>query len=88
MNRRDLFKRLAAAGLVLAAPEAVRRYWQLDQTMVPSFQRLVAIGDWTTETGRFDASRMSFDKIIVGASTWPDRTYGTIIINGKRYPLV
>ena len=33
MNRRDLFKRLAAIGIVAAVPESLQRYWQLDQTM-------------------------------------------------------
>lgn len=37
MNRRDVLKRIAAAGLVAAAPEMLtpeRRFWQLDQRMI------------------------------------------------------
>src|SRR5690606_33529639 len=36
MNRRDFLKRIAAAGLVAAAPEILvpeRKFWQLDRTM-------------------------------------------------------
>ena len=35
MNRRTLLTSLAALGLVAATPEPVRRFWALDQTMVP-----------------------------------------------------
>lgn len=45
MNRRDLFKRIAAIGMIAAVPEAIQRYWQLDQTMIPSSE--------SREVGRF-----------------------------------
>lgn len=38
MNRRDFLKhafQLGAAGLILPATEPIRRYWQLDRTMLP-----------------------------------------------------
>ena len=102
MNRRDLFKRLAAIGIMAATPEPVRRFWQLDQT------HLV--------TERFDPNT-SFDRLITGISInefdYPvnppallrdgerirvnfvpgehlddDGTWATVVINGKTYPLV
>lgn len=36
MNRRDLLKRLGAAGLVAATVD-VPRFWSLDRTMVPTY---------------------------------------------------
>ena len=51
LSRRDLLKRLSVAGLVLAAPEPLRRYWQLDQTMVSiQFERSPA--GWSVSIDR------------------------------------
>ena len=40
MNRRDMFRRLAAAGLIAAEPEIVRRFWP--GWAVPTFDERAA----------------------------------------------
>ena len=51
MNRRELFKRLAALGMLAAVPEPLQRYWQLDQTMTSNPAKLVEHDtEWFPET--------------------------------------
>ena len=65
MNRRELFKRLVAVGLIAAVPEPLKRYWQLDQTMVGNPTDVVeSNAEWFLETERFFASP------IVPRRTW------------------
>ena len=53
LSRRHLLQSIAALGLVAATPEPVRRFWALDQTMVPD-------PDWFTEGG---ITRISDDDV-------------------------
>lgn len=77
LNRRDLLVRLAATGLTLGTPNVVRRLWALDRTM------LLPKRAWLDGARSFLPYEEIVDRI------WRNESiYGTIILDGKRYPVV
>lgn len=79
LSRRELLQRLVGVGLVAATPPVLRRYWQLDRTMVDP---------WFLETGRFDATLRDFEKITLFVSLPGDGIHnpGSMSVNGKVWP--
>jgi len=65
MNRRDFLKhafQLGAAGLILPATEPIRRYWQLDRTMLPQ-SGLNEFVQWSEKLGPWEKPVLTLESL-------------------------